>query len=156
MVHIATRIACVAAALALVPLATAVPALAAPPVIERIHVEDSFPDEFLTEACGVPVTTSVEGSLTIRIFSGTGAVELTTVNLLFTATAGDNTVRLRDVGADLLRVEPDGTVILSIIGQLPFDFTGILKLDPVTGEVILEPQHSLEGELAEACEILTS
>ena len=156
MVHIATRIACVAAALALVPLATAVPALAAPPVIERIQVEDSFPDEFLTEVCGVPVTTTVEGFATTRTFSreGTGAIQLTTVNLTFTATAGDNSVRARDVGADLLRVEPDGSLVLSIIGQLPFDFTGVLKLDPETGEVILEPQHF--RQLADACEILTA
>ena len=35
------------------------------------------------------------------------------------ATAGDNQARFRDVGIDQVRVQPDGTVILSIVGQCP-------------------------------------
>lgn len=152
-----TRSACAAALLVMTTLAAA-PALAEPPVIERIQVDASFTDEFLTEACGVPVTTTAKGRITIRTFSedGTGPVELRTINLALTATSGDNSVRFRDVGADLLRVEPDGTLILSIIGQIPFEFTGVLKLDPDTGEVILEPQHFLEDQLAEVCAILAA
>jgi hypothetical protein len=43
-----------------------------------------------------------------------------------------------------------------IIGQVPFGFTGVLKIDLATGETILEPQHSLEGRVEEACEKLTA
>jgi hypothetical protein len=64
--------------------------------------------------------------------------------------------RFRDVGADLVRVEPDGSAILMIVGQVPFGFTGALKIDLATGETILEPQHSLEGRVEEACEKLTA
>ena len=42
-------------------------------------------------------------------------------------------VRFRDVGADVVRIEPDGTATLMIIGQVPFDFTGVLKIDLETG-----------------------
>jgi hypothetical protein len=73
-----------------------------------------------------------------------------------TANTGLSTYRFRDVGADLVRVEPDGTVILSIIGQVPFGFTGVLKIDLETGEAILEPHHSLEGDLEKACDALTA
>ena len=68
----------------------------------------------------------------------------------------DNTYRFRDVGADLFRVEPDGTAILMIVGQVPFGFAGALKIDLETGEAILEPQHSLEGNVEEACAALAA
>ena len=32
-------------------------ALASKPTIERFEIDESFPDDFLTEACSVPVTT---------------------------------------------------------------------------------------------------
>jgi hypothetical protein len=70
------------------------------------------------------------------------------------ATAGDNQVRFRDVGIDLVRVEPDGTVILSIVGQVPFGFTGVLKINLDTGEAILEPHHIVDT--TRACELLTA
>jgi hypothetical protein len=132
-------------------------ALADPPTIERIDIDESFLDESLTEACGVPVTTTAQGHVIIRTFSGdgSGVVELTTLNIGLTATAGDNTYRFRDVGGDLIRIEPDGTAVLSIIGQVPFGFTGILKIDLETGEAILEPQHSTEGNVEVACAVLT-
>ena len=133
-------------------------AAAAPPTIERIEVDESFPDDFLTEACGVPVTTTATGHVIMRTFpgEGTGAVELNTLNISLAARAGDNVYRFRDVGADLVRVEPDGTAILMIVGQVPFGFSGVLKIDLDTGETILEPQHSLEGRVEEACAKLTA
>jgi hypothetical protein len=133
-------------------------ALADQPTIERIAVDESFADEFLTEACGVPVTTTAQGDVIVRTFPGEGAgvVELTTLNISLTATAGDNTYKFRDVGADLVRIEPDGTAVLLIIGQIPFGFTGVLKIDLETGEAILEPQHSTEGNVEVACAALTA
>ena len=133
-------------------------ASAAPPTIERIDIDETVPDDFLTDACGVPVTTRVKGHVIFRTFSGdgTGSAQLNTLDIALTAMAGDNTYSFRDVGADLVRVEPDGTAILSIIGQVPFEFIGVLKVDPDTGDVILEPQHSLQGNLEDACAALTA
>lgn len=68
--------------------------------------------------------------------------------------ANGNEYHARDVGGDLVRITPDGTAILMVIGQLPFAFTGVLKVNLDTGDVILEPQHSTVDELAEACAVL--
>ena len=132
-------------------------ATAGKPVFERIDVNETAPDPFLTEECGVAVTTQAEGYITSRTFTGggTGVASVRTINIALTATAGDNVVRFRDVGADVVRIEPDGTAILMIIGQVPFDFTGVLKIDLETGEAILEPQHSTAENLERACATLT-
>ena len=156
MVHIVSKISCAAAFVASMAVVAAGPAVAAPPVIERVQVEDSFHDEFLTEQCGVDVTTAVSGWITTITASGQDPrlIQVRTLNLGLTATAGDNTFRFRDVGADMLRIEPDGTLVLSIIGQVPFEFTGVLKIDLDTGEAILEPHHFLDA--ARACAALTA
>lgn len=133
-------------------------AMAAKPTFERIDVDETAPDEFLSEVCGVDVTVQARGHIITRTFAGdqTGVAELRTINIGLTATADGNTFRFRDVGADLIRVEPDGTAVLMIIGQVPFAFTGVLVIDLETGETILEPQHSLEERLEEACAALTA
>jgi hypothetical protein len=130
-------------------------AAAQAPEKEVIAVDDTFEDEFLTEACGVEVTTTITGSITVFTFpDGTVLQELTTLNLAIVATAGDNQARFRDVGIDQVRVAPDGTVILSIVGQVPFGFTGVLKINLDTGEAILEPHHIVDT--TRVCELLTA
>ena len=132
-------------------------AMAGKPVLQRIDVDETTPDPFLTAECGVAVTTHAEGHVITRTFTGggTGPAVVRTINIGLTATAGGNVYRFRDVGADVERIEPDGTAILMIIGQLPFDFTGVLKIDLETGEAILEPQHSTAENLEKACATLT-
>lgn len=143
---------------ALVVAAFAGSGLAAKPTIERIQVDETEPDPFLTAECGVAVTVHFEGHIAVRTFSGdrVGPAEIRTLNLLATVTAGENSYRIRDVGADHVQIKPDGTAILSIIGQIPFDFSGVLKIDLATGEAILEPQHSLAGQVEKACAALTA
>jgi hypothetical protein len=70
------------------------------------------------------------------------------------ATAGDNQVRARNVGADLIRVAPDGTAILTTTGQVPLEFIGVLKINLDTGDAILEPHHFYDIE--QICEQLTA
>ena len=131
---------------------------AARPESERIVVDEEFEDDVLSEECGVPVTTRVQGHVILRTFddSGTGVVSLNTISLSLTATAGDRIFRFRDVGADLVRIEPDGTAVLQIIGQVPFEFAGVLKVDLDTGEVILEPRDRSEWQIERACAALTA
>jgi hypothetical protein len=140
------------AGLALPPVVTG-----AKPVFERIAVDDTFVDEELSEACDVPVTTTARGHITLRTLpgDGPGLATVNTINIAFTATAGGRTFRFRDVGADVARIQPDGTVVLLIAGQVPFAFAGALKLDPETEEVILEPKDRSEAQLAKACAALT-
>jgi hypothetical protein len=67
---------------------------------------------------------------------------------------GVNATRARKGGADQTRVAPDGTVILSIVGQVPLGFTGVLKLNAETGEILHEPHHVVDIE--EFCARLTA
>jgi hypothetical protein len=131
-------------------------AWAGKPEMERVAVNDTFHDDFLSAECGTDVTTRAVGHLIFRVFDRSkGLVELTTINIGLTATAGDNTYRFRDVGADQLKLTKDGP-ILSIIGQVPFDFIGVLKINLDTGEVIHEPGHLISDRVEEACATLTS
>ena len=131
-------------------------AAAQAPEREVVSVDDEFVDEDLAEECGVDeVNVTVTGQVTLFTFpDGRVLQDLTTVNLAIVWTAGDNEVRARDVGIDQVRVQPDGTVILSIVGQVLFDFTGVLKINPETDEVILEPHHFVDIE--EVCAQLTA
>jgi hypothetical protein len=131
-------------------------AAAQAPEREVIQVDDEFADDFLSEECGVPVTTTATGRVTIFRFPGGKVLqEMTTLNISLVATAGDNQARFRDVGIDQTREQPDGTLILSIVGQVPFDFTGVLKINLVTGEAILEPHHETV-DTTRVCERLTA
>jgi hypothetical protein len=131
-------------------------AAAQAPEREVIQVADEFVDEDLAEECGVDeVNVTVTGRVTLFTFpDGTVLQDLTTINLEIVWSAGDNQVRVRDVGIDQVRVQPDGTVILSIVGQVLFGFTGVMKINPETGEVILEPHHFFDIE--EVCAQLTA
>jgi hypothetical protein len=40
-----------------------------------------------------------------------------------------------------------------IVGQIPFEFSGVLMIDLTTGEVILEPRHTVDT--TRACRLLT-
>lgn len=133
-------------------------ALGAQPTSEREEFTETFDDEFLTDVCGVPVTTTVNGTIISRAFEDatTGLTEWTTLNVGFTATSDFGTFRFRDVGADVTIVQPDGTTVLSIIGQLPFDFTGIIKVDLEEDELILQSGGDRGAkQLDKACAALT-
>jgi hypothetical protein len=125
------------------------------PEMETITFSDTFEDDFLTDACGVDVTTSFDGRIKSFTFPDqpVGPQSITSVHVNLVATAGDNAARFKDVGIDMVRVEPDGTLILMIVGQVPFDFTGVLMIDLATGEAILEPHHFVDT--TRACHLLT-
>jgi hypothetical protein len=147
----------ITALLAVLVIGVGSPAAAGRPTVEHFQIDRVRSDPGLTAACGVEVSTHVLGVVVISTFpDGTGPAELVTLNLALTAMAGDNTYSFRNVGANLVRVEPDGTAILLVTGQAPFEWTGVLKIDLETGEAILEPHHSVEGDLAEACAALTA
>jgi hypothetical protein len=139
--------------LAVVAVATAT---AGKPTITREDIEDTFPDGFLSEECGFDVTTHAKGHVTTKDFDRTkGTVQVTTLNIALTAMANGNTYRFRDVRADHTKVTKDGT-ILTIIGQVPFDFIGALKINLDTGEVVHEPRHDISGRVADACAALAA
>jgi hypothetical protein len=130
-------------------------AAAQAPVKETTTFSDTFPDEFLTQECGVAVTTTATGRITFFTFPDrpVGPQDLTSVHVGIVATAGDNQARFKDVGIDKVQVKPDGTVILSIVGQVPFAFTGVMKINLDTGEVIHEAHHIVDT--TRVCRLLT-
>lgn len=130
---------------------------ASTPEIVRLDIDRVTVNNRLTAACGIPVMSHVQGHLILRTSTGgPGVAEVAIGNLAVVATAGDNTYRYRNVGAEIVQVKPGGVEILVVAGQAPFLFAGALKIDLATGDLILEPQHSLEGDLAEACAALTA
>jgi hypothetical protein len=131
-------------------------AAAQAPEKEVIQVDDEFVDEGLSEECGVEVTVTETGRVTLFTFPDGSVVlqNLNTINLEVVFTAGDNQIRTRDVGIDQVRVQRDGTLILSIVGQVPVGFTGVLKINPETEEVLQEPHHVVDIE--EFCARLTA
>jgi hypothetical protein len=127
-------------------LGGATPALAAPPTTIREPIDLVFVDEDLTNQCGFEVAGRIIGTRTTRTFDhpGTGVQEISNVNAAVTFSANGNTVRTRDVGADVTRLLPDGTLVLSVIGQVPLNFKGVAKIDLAAGEVIFEPQRQID------------
>jgi hypothetical protein len=130
-------------------------AATAQPTKETIEFSETFEDEFLSDACGVDVTTTITGRVTFIDHPDrpVGVQDITSVHVDFLAIAGEDQVRFKDVGIDLVRIRPDGTVVLMIVGQVPFEFSGALMVNLTTGEVILEPRHTVDA--TRACRLLT-
>ena len=139
------------AAAALVPASAA----GAPPTIVRDDVDETFVDEALSQACGVEATVHLTGHSTFRMREGGGVLEVFTVNLTGSITSEFGSFRVKDVGSDSTRVTPDGQVIVSLRGQLPFFLKGVLKFDATTEEWLNEPNLAAgEREIERACAAL--
>lgn len=103
----------------------AVPVAAARPEIITETVDETFPDEFLSEACGFPVTVTVSGKVRIRIWldaEDNPTREIFTINVHGSISAGGQALRFVDAGMDKalflegggVRVEIHGNVALVI------------------------------------------
>lgn len=116
-----------------------------------------FYDEWISEMCGFDVWGHVQGSITARFFDdrgGTGPLELYTISSSVTLTSDGGTYVLRDVGADKVMRTPDGSVVLSVMGQVPFGHKGLFRVNLDTDEVIHDPQRITEDEILQVCEAL--
>jgi len=135
---------------------TAGPAQAGKPEIIRESFTFTIQDGFLSDACGVPVTSTVTGRTTSRTFdrSGSGLLEVFTINSTIVATSGGNTFNFKNVGADVTRRTADGRTIIKISGQVPFEFKGSQVIDAVTQEVLRAAQRRVSTE--RACAALTA
>ena len=113
-----------AAILSSLLLATSV--LAAPPT--KVDLDDpeleAAISALLTDACGFPVTTDIEGHIIIRTFEqesgrGRAPLELNVFRTLiyFTNVETGSTTRLVDAGPDRYWVNADGDLMLSLVGQ---------------------------------------
>jgi hypothetical protein len=141
---------------AAVMLAAATPAQAAPSS-ERIPIDIEFYDGFLSAECGVDVMTSISGFRIVREFvDGAGNLQsLVTISIKGVSSSEFGSVRIMDVGADQVKVSPDGTTTLTVTGQVPFDFVGALVFDLDAGVLVKEPHFRGEEQLAKACRLLS-
>jgi hypothetical protein len=142
---------------------TGMPAAAAaggePPVVQHVAIDSAGVDEFLTENCGFTVLYSVTGLVTLRLFGFGSEVEqgpqlIQTLNLTTTVTANGNTFTFRRAGVEAFQVTPDGAVVFSISGNVPFMFTGSLRIDLDAGVALVVPRHDTRDDLVAACAAL--
>jgi hypothetical protein len=97
-------------------------AAAGKPTFETIPIDESGPDEFLTEACGFPVEFGVAGTVKVSVREGRGGTvyEITRVRLTrsFTNAETGETVTTRDVGVDKVTIAADGSATVAVIGLI--------------------------------------
>jgi hypothetical protein len=122
---------------------------------ETTPISGTFHSDILSPACGVDVTLTFTGTVRTLSFPNRprGPQDLITSNIKVVATAGDKQVRWTQAGMEMNRVEPDGTVITTIAGRQPVHFTGVLKTNLETGEIILQSHHS--DDIPKLCKLLT-
>jgi hypothetical protein len=130
-----------------------------PPVVQHVTIDSAGVDEFLTENCGFTVLYSVTGRVTLLLFGFGSEVEqgpqlIQAVSLTTTVIANGNTFTFRRAGVDAFHVTPDGAVVYSISGNVPFRFTGSLRIDIDAGVGLVVPRHDTSGDVVAACAAL--
>jgi hypothetical protein len=148
------------------------PARAAPP--ERVYsevfnVDETVPDEFLTDLCGFPVSANIKGHYFERVFfNEDGSVNRFTAHPSFrsTLTSPYGSVSTADVGLDRFTENPDGTINVFGTGihvkiQGGTKAIGLWRLvfDPSIGELVSEEYHgqfdvTADGTAQALCEAL--
>jgi hypothetical protein len=106
---------------------------------ERIPVSETFHSPILTVRCGVEVTFTITGTITVLTAprKPVGPQDITVVNIAGVFTAGTNQARFQTAKTEITRVEPDGTVLTSISGK-SVEFTGLqLQTNLETGETVM-------------------
>ena len=97
------------------------PVNAGKPITERIQVDETFVDDFLTEACGAEVTAHVTGHVIVRLFTdadGNPVREVNNYGLRNVWTSANGSLRANDVGVDRVTYLPDGSLLQVVIGNV--------------------------------------
>ena len=99
----------------------AVPVAAAPPEITTEIIDQSVPDEFLSEACGFPVTFTASGMTRVRTWldaEGNPTREIFTIMVRGSVSAGGKTLHFTDAGMDKAIFLEGGGVRVEVHGNL--------------------------------------
>jgi hypothetical protein len=126
--------------------------------VETKEFSGTFVSPFLTPACGVEVTIHYSGTQRIMTFPDrpVGPTDVTVDHFVWRATAGTNEVRFENVGTEVTRVEPDGTITFTVTGHHPpvnLEITGVIKSNKDTDEIIMESHKVSDPE--RLCQLLT-
>ncbi len=98
------------------------PVAAAKPVMEHLQIHDiGLHDDFLSEACGFDVWVDAVGVITFRVWLDAEDNPIREVNnfgvrIRYYSEWGS--IRTQDVGADRAIYHPDGSVTLTVIGNV--------------------------------------
>jgi hypothetical protein len=101
------------------------------PATEVVPIDYSFSPPLLSQACGFPVTRSVEGTLTIRTFhdtQGNFVREIDQYNLTETLSANAKTLVAHTIQSIDVTTHADGTYTVAFVGtdfRLPVPGSGI-------------------------------
>jgi hypothetical protein len=103
-------------------LVVASPAAAAKPVMERIDISDiGVVDEFLTDACGFEVLVDATGHIIFRFWTdadGNPTREVNNFGIRLRFYSEWGSVSTVDVGVDRVTYHPDGSLTISVIGNV--------------------------------------
>ena len=102
-------------------LSLAVPALAAKPLIERVTFEDEFPDDFLSEVCGLDVVVSVNGKFTSHLWLDADENlirEVFNIAVHGSLSAGGATLHFVDTGLDKTTALEGGALRIEVHGSI--------------------------------------
>jgi len=106
----------------LVSLLATSPIAAAEPLTEHLQIRDmGIHDDFLSEACGVDVWFDATGVITFRVWldaEGNPIREVNNFGMRFTYYSAWGSLRTVDVGADRATYHADGSVTLTVIGNV--------------------------------------
>jgi hypothetical protein len=106
----------------LVSLLVTSPIAAAKPLTEHLQIRDiGIHDDFLSEACGFDIWVDAIGVITFRVWldsddNPTREVNNFGVRVRYYSDGGS--IRTQDVGADRVIYHPDGSVTLTVIGNV--------------------------------------
>lgn len=98
------------------------PVAAAKPVMEHVQIQDiALHDDFLSEECGFDVWVDAVGVITFRVWLDAEDNPIREVNnfgvrIRYSSEWGS--IRTVDVGADRATYHPDGSVTLTVIGNV--------------------------------------
>jgi len=114
------RIALILASALLAVGVFASPAAAGKPLMDRVDIEDSFRDDFLSEVCGTDIWLDVSGHAIFRIFGDPNdpTRELNSFAIMRTFTSANGSISTVDVGPDRVWYNDDGSIDIFVTGNI--------------------------------------
>ena len=96
------------------------PAAAGKPLMDRVDIEDSFRDDFLSEVCGTDIWLDVSGHAIFRIYGDVNdpTRELNTFAIRRTISSANGSISTVDVGPDRVWYNDDGSIEIFVTGNI--------------------------------------
>lgn len=137
------------AAAMLATLAMTSPTMAGKPEMEKIPVDETFVDDFLSDTCGAEVSVHFYGHFIIRVFTDADGNPVREVNNYAFSnrfTSANGSVFAKDVGADRITYLDDGSLIQVIIGNVQsFSIPGFGRVYQDVGQKTIHITFDGEG-----------